>query len=189
MFENVFAPPPVILTTFECTQRLGVVLDTNKRVQYLLHHIRAPLSPNDRKPPPRHFLKNGITCRPCRQASDHSTSSGYYDAGYQRLVICSDNLKGEEDLEDTLIHELVHVYDQRYLRRMKDDTCARMVCTEIRASLLGQCWRYSENKDRERCVRRDALASALQHCSFDERRTKKTMARLWSTCYRDHTPF
>lgn len=140
-----------------CNAALEKHLDT-KQIKHFLHVIRL----NGDK----HGLRGGITCKQCQTSDNHPHSKGYYDAGAERVVICHDNINArsyEQDMEDTLRHELVHAFDSRTLNRRQprqpvEEQCKRLVCTEIRASLLGQCRRLYGDEQRK-CIERDVLQS------------------------------
>ncbi|KAI9139509.1 hypothetical protein BKA69DRAFT_1040030 [Paraphysoderma sedebokerense] len=62
--------------------------------------IQQNPSPNT----PRPVLK--VTCQPCNDAT-----KGYFHPQHLVVVLCCDKLKNTADLEGTLVHELIHVYD------------------------------------------------------------------------------
>lgn len=51
-------------------------------------------------------------------------------------MICCDNIRTREELEDTLVHELTHAFDSLRKGKFKS-ACHLIACTEIRASALG----------------------------------------------------
>ncbi|KAI3653850.1 hypothetical protein MP228_001797 [Amoeboaphelidium protococcarum] len=81
-----------------------------------------------------------------------------------------------KDLKSTLHHELVHAFDATYLQAVsmtggigesgtgntvKDQNtrCRKLLCTEIRASLSGQCSKLVDPLRKKACVVRDVLNS------------------------------
>jgi len=129
-------------------------------------------------------LSRGITCRPCRSTL-RANNFGYYDPNFHRIVLCSDMLTSPRHVLDTLIHELVHAYDasRRLGRRFGDDACAVIACTEIRASMLGQCQGMGK-RWREKCVRRAAEESVRGvRCEVE------WVSRVWGRCAKDSSPF
>jgi hypothetical protein len=51
------------------------------------------------------FLESNIKCLPC----DNTMLGGY--ANSQLVILCQNRLQGKEEVRNTLIHELIHVYD------------------------------------------------------------------------------
>jgi hypothetical protein len=103
--------PSTIETAFNCTQQLGHVLNTDPHVQFLLFSIRRLGGRTG------HGLRRGISCRSCKASDNHRDSHGYYDSGYQRVVVCADRVEDGGELLATVRHELVHVYDHARWRR------------------------------------------------------------------------
>jgi hypothetical protein len=54
-----------------------------------------------------------------------------------RVVICCDHIRSQQELEDTLVHELTHAFDSLRKGKFKS-ACHLIACTEIRASALGK---------------------------------------------------
>ena len=120
-----------------CVRKLEGVLSRSEKARRLLESIEALgcSLPSD------FFM-----CRPCEGAPisggfvvPNSKSDG---VPYRpQLIMCEDNKLAmeTETFEQTLVHELVHAYDQcRAKIDWKD--CLQHACTEIRASTLsGEC--------------------------------------------------
>ncbi|GAO47421.1 hypothetical protein G7K_1629-t1 [Saitoella complicata NRRL Y-17804] len=88
-----------------------------------------------------HFFPNtlySISCRPCTNTTAAGLK-GYFNSGPRvaRIILCSDSLRPSE-LRSTLIHELTHAFDHARPGTFATEL-HRTACTEVRASLLGQC--------------------------------------------------
>lgn len=57
----------------------------------------------------------------------------------KRVVLCADNIRSKEQLEQTLMHELVHAFDSTRKGKFQS-ICHLIACGEVRASALGK-WR------------------------------------------------
>ncbi|KAF7819488.1 mitochondrial inner membrane protease ATP23 isoform X1 [Senna tora] len=65
--------------------------------------------------------------------------TGGYISG-QGIVLCANNISIQDEVNQTLIHELIHAYDDCRAANMDRANCAHTACTEIRAAhLSGDC--------------------------------------------------
>lgn len=121
----------------KCLQRLEAAVSTNTKAQRLIDSIQA-LGCS--------LPKDFMVCRPCESAQmsggfvvpNHSDKSTEYKP---QIIMCEDNKVAmeKETFEHTLIHELVHAYDQCRANINWTD-CIQHACTEVRASSLsGEC--------------------------------------------------
>jgi hypothetical protein len=58
------------------------------------------------------MLARGLDIKFCSPIEQHN---GFYNPRARQVVLCCDKFAGKEDLKRTLTHELVHVYDVRYI--------------------------------------------------------------------------
>eukprot|EP01104_Vermistella_antarctica_P013232 TRINITY_DN3976_c0_g2_i2.p1 TRINITY_DN3976_c0_g2~~TRINITY_DN3976_c0_g2_i2.p1 ORF type:complete len:151 (+),score=8.38 TRINITY_DN3976_c0_g2_i2:242-694(+) len=62
-------------------------------------------------------LKNGIRCRPCHNMirtmmpSSTGMPSAFYNSTNRQIVVCSNLDVDQKDVEESLLHELVHAID------------------------------------------------------------------------------
>ncbi|ORY92379.1 peptidase M76 [Syncephalastrum racemosum] len=118
---------PFHYTEQQCTQELAELFETSPHVRNLLQAIYA-LNPK--------ALKGGITCRTCA-GTVQANRRGYYSVPYKRVVLCADNIRSKEQLEQTLMHELVHAFDNTRKGKFQS-MCHLIACGEVRASALGK---------------------------------------------------
>ncbi|KIJ11335.1 hypothetical protein PAXINDRAFT_164113 [Paxillus involutus ATCC 200175] len=135
---------------------------------------------------------SNIVCAPC----DLTRSGGFHPAG--AIVLCQGHFGDKKHMEDTLTHELIHMYDHC---KFKVDwhNLRHHACSEIRAnSLSGDC-RYmrelgrgyvSFSKQHQACVRRRAILSvrANPKCP-DEAAAERAVNEVWESCFNDTRPF
>jgi len=72
---------------------------------------------------------------------DQSLSGGYDDQANQ-VIICSNNCKTPEKVEEILSHELVHMYDY-CTAKIDFSNPKHLACTEIRAATLTSCSKFT----------------------------------------------
>eukprot|EP01122_Echinamoeba_exundans_P010900 TRINITY_DN4186_c0_g1_i1.p1 TRINITY_DN4186_c0_g1~~TRINITY_DN4186_c0_g1_i1.p1 ORF type:complete len:201 (-),score=22.15 TRINITY_DN4186_c0_g1_i1:68-640(-) len=131
-----------------------------------------------------------FTCRPCKRPVQ-----GFYDSRLG-ITMCENYLPTKGAVEDVLMHELVHAYDNCRVELDTSD-CVQVACAEIRAaSMSGEC-RFSREIMRGQfryfkhvpdCVKRRAVnaTSALPHCKPV---AEKSVQKAWQSCYNDYAPF
>lgn len=70
------------------------------------------------------------------------------------IVLCANRLRTQEEVEEVLIHELVHVYDVR-VRNMDLRDCRELAHSEVRAAREAEC-HDTASLFKDYCVRRKA---------------------------------
>ncbi|KAG9033063.1 Mitochondrial inner membrane protease atp23 [Tulasnella sp. UAMH 9824] len=106
-----------------------------------------------------------IHCQPCNltRAGGFSPEKG--------ILLCQDGFWSKNHMEDTLVHEMVHMYDHvKFKVDWKD--LRHHACSED-------------------CVRRRAILSVQQHpdCAGDVARAEKAVNEVWESCKADTRPF
>ncbi|KAI0361069.1 hypothetical protein OH77DRAFT_1417269 [Trametes cingulata] len=148
----------------------------------------------------KHLKLNGcdisegdIVCAPCIK----DTAGGFSpEAGV--VVLCQGKFLSKSHMEDTIVHELVHMYDHAKFK-VDWDNLRHHACSEIRAnSLSGDCrWSreirrgfVSFSKQHQECVRRRAVLSvqANRACP-DEATAERAVNEVWESCFNDTRPF
>ncbi|PUU77329.1 peptidase M76 family-domain-containing protein [Tuber borchii] len=136
---------------------------------------------------------SNIRCMPCE-----NFQSGGFSPEYG-VLLCQNRLRDRGHTEDTLAHELVHVYD--HLRfRVDWEELKHHACSEIRASSLsGECrWTreaftrgvFDFTKQHQACVKRRAILSVQNNpkCK-DEAEATKIVNQVFDSCFADTRPF
>ncbi|ODQ52730.1 hypothetical protein SAICODRAFT_30539 [Saitoella complicata NRRL Y-17804] len=137
-----------------------------------------------------HFFPNtlySISCRPCTNTTAAGLK-GYFNSGPRvaRIILCSDSLRPSE-LRSTLIHELTHAFDHARPGTFATEL-HRTACTEVRASLLGQCREITNLEVRRDCVFRDAVGSVSRHVGGDEGVARRVVGEVMEGCAGDGEP-
>ena len=121
------------------------------------------------------------------------------------ILLCANHLASRKRHEDTLAHEMVHVYDHLRFKVSPSDL-RHQACTEIRASMLsGECrlmeeWLHRKQfsvtgKDGlgqfQECVRRRAVLSVMGKagCEGDKIKAERVVKEVWPSCFGDTRPF
>jgi len=121
--------------------------------------------------------------------------------GFKRddgVVICSNHVMLQDEVDVALTHELLHAYDHCRAANLDWTNCEHHACSEIRAAnLSGDChWKRELNRgnfniqgQHQICVKRRAQISVAlnPHCSQDQ--AIQAVDNVWNTCYKDTQPF
>ena len=176
----------------KCNDLVGNALKTCPKVRFMVEAL-AKLGVQDAA------SSDFVRCAHC---PDNAAAAGGYIPDRRLVVLCQQWVaKAPKEVENTLVHEMVHAYDDaRAHLDWRDLT--QHACTEIRAaSLSGDC-NFRRELDRgnvlpwqvsgagARCVRRRAQLSVSMHPDCPNAATAAAaVARAWSTCYADTAPF
>eukprot|EP00299_Pterocystis_sp_00344_P015799 c7904_g1_i1.p1 GENE.c7904_g1_i1~~c7904_g1_i1.p1 ORF type:complete len:160 (+),score=20.24 c7904_g1_i1:55-534(+) len=140
-----------------------------------------------------------IQCVPC----DGPAHGGFIpplfsDTGKPQIVICENHLDGYKEQERTMVHELIHFFDD-CRARVNWANLHHQACSEIRASMLsGECNFFAElgrgnfgfRKHYQTCVQRRAILSVSQNPNCQSRQqARDAVLAVWDTCFRDTQPF
>ena len=120
------------------------------------------------------------------------------------VVLCKNRLQGEDDLKNTIQHELIHAYDHCRSKRLNWQDCEQQACSEIRAAALsGDCsWKMEWLRGKlnalgllgnqghfQKCVRRRAQLSISMKEACHGYRSKEAVDKVFQTCFHDTSPF
>lgn len=120
---------------------------------------------------------------------------GHFDPESKRILLCSNNIP-EGAYGPSLVHELVHLYDDvRADFDYKDPD--QVACGEIRAiHISGECkkskkWFRRRSKTREymTCVHDRALSTLKYATGLDAEAAEEVITNVWDVCYYDLDPF
>jgi inner membrane protease ATP23 len=148
------------------------------------------------------FDPKTIKCVPC--SSFENFNGGYVvdfsaDEGSEKrteILLCENKLKTLGEVENVLIHEMIHAYDD--CRAFIDpEDCRHFACMEIRASYnSGECHYFPEVRrgnyallaGNAQCARRRAVLSLKmsEKCAKD---AEMWVSNAWDVCAKDHEPF
>lgn len=172
-----------------CLASVGKALSSCPRVQFMVEALKAVGvdTPN--------FVR-------CEQCPEGMAAAGGYLTDRKQVVLCQQWVAKEpREVENTLVHEMIHAYDDARANIDWHDL-RQHACTEIRAAHLSGDCSFRREVDRgnfnpmhwggggERCVRRRAELSVAMHpgCA-DAETAAEAVRRAWKTCYLDTAPF
>ncbi|KAH8099725.1 peptidase M76 [Cristinia sonorae] len=161
-------------------------------VVFMMKHLKqsgCPLTPDH------------IVCAPCHNNTNTAGSHARTGASNPEdgsIVLCQGSFADKRHMEETIVHELVHIYDQCKFR-VDWQNLRHHACSEIRANALsGEC-RYRRELDRghfsfskhfQACVRRRAVLSVQANpvCP-DQATAERVVNEVWESCFNDTRPF
>ncbi|XP_065638135.1 mitochondrial inner membrane protease ATP23 isoform X1 [Quercus suber] len=117
---------------------------------------------------------------------------------YSIIMVCSNHMNIQDEVNQVVIHELIHAYDDCRAGNLDWANCAHHACTEIRAGhLSGDCHYkrellrgYMKLRGHEQdCVRRRVMKSVIMNPYCSEAAAKDAMEAVWDVCYNDTQPF
>lgn len=124
--------------------------------------------------------------------------SGGYMRGYG-IDVCSNQITTQDGVNQVVIHELIHAYDDCRAANLAWENCAHHACSEIRAGhLSGDCHfkrellRVGFHRLRghgSECVKRRVMKSVMANPHCSESVARDAMETVWDTCYNDTQPF
>ncbi|KAI8073179.1 metalloprotease ATP23 [Gongronella butleri] len=131
-------------------------------------------------------------CMPC----DETRAGGF--SPEEGVLLCQNRLPSKSRQEETMVHEMVHMYDDHKFNVNWTDL-SHHACSEIRAaSLSGDCrWTnelrrgfYTFTKQHQACVKRRAVLSVQQnpHCKSKEE-AERAVNSVFESCFADTRPF
>ncbi|KAJ2823578.1 Mitochondrial inner membrane protease atp23 [Coemansia erecta] len=132
---------------------------------------------------------------PCMKCED-MRSGGFAPDG--TIQLCYNRLFGKGHQETTMVHEMIHAYDQQNFN-LKWFNLEHHACTEIRAaSLSGDCTWFQELKrnkvgflkHHQVCVKRRAILSLTSNpmCK-SEKHAEAAVNKVFQSCFTDTCPF
>ncbi|TKY63163.1 Mitochondrial inner membrane protease ATP23 [Spatholobus suberectus] len=165
--------------------------------QRMIH--KSLLSPQVR------FLREHLEKAGCRVGDnfikavkcDEMGIAGGYTKG-EGIVVCSNQMESQDDVDQVLKHELIHVFDDCRAANLDWTKCAHHACSEIRAGhLSGDCHLKREllkltslkiRGHEQECIRRRVMKS-LSASPFCSGVAKASMESVWDVCYNDTEPY
>ncbi|KAL6078492.1 Mitochondrial inner membrane protease ATP23 [Balamuthia mandrillaris] len=165
----------------QCKEWLFKALTNDMHVNHMLAALSDKGCPVD----PFKFF----TCKPC------NNSLGYWSRS-EGIVLCENNFVSWTQLNVTLVHELIHAYDD-CRAKLNWKNCVHHACSEIRAaSLSGDCHWYQEfargnftiGGQHRRCIRRRAILS-LELGEDCKNEARSAVKEAWPLCSKDTAPF
>ncbi|KAK7310804.1 hypothetical protein RJT34_08544 [Clitoria ternatea] len=171
-------------TSLQNCQRMIQKALLSPQVRFLREHLEnAGCSVGD------NFIQ-AVNCH-----EEGAVAAGYFQG--QGIVVCCNEVESQDDVNQSLKHELIHAYDDCRAANLDWTHCAHHACSEIRAGhLSGDCHFKREllrghlkiQGQEQECIRRRVLKS-LSANPYCFGRAKAFMESVWDVCYNDTKPF
>lgn len=184
-----------------CETYLCRAVDSNRFVKFMLHSleragcpVRHPSTNCNNGHHPADGVNNSGSMLMCRHC-DADVGGGFQEDG--GIVLCSNHILSQDHASVTLVHEMVHAFDQ--CRAHIDwSNCTHHACSEIRAAALsGDCdWLREVNRGHmrlggqfKRCIKRRAEISVRMNRNCTPLQAREAVERAFEACYNDTAPF
>ena len=114
------------------------------------------------------------------------------------VVVCSNHLKTQTEIDNVLAHELIHAFDHCRAKDLDWGSCVHHACSEVRAAnLSGDCHMKQEwlrgnlgvLKQHQACVKRRAELSVAMNPLCAGAAARRAVDRAFPTCFKDTAPF
>ena len=133
------------------------------------------------------FTTISIECKPCGSSSRAEAGARAYVMGPKPLsiVLCSNRTSSQQEIEEVLVHELIHLYDV-HSRRMDLRDCRQLAYSEVRSAREAECHGCLNNFFAGICAR-DKATVATRNMFADEARS--CVAQVFDDAFKDMAPF
>ncbi len=111
-----------------CSEALIEALLPNSRAARLLEEIQS-------KAGVKSITKSDIHCTSCPKGLN---ARAYFEAPPAKIVLCSNKLYTPSEVEESLVHELVHAYDY-VVYGANLENCMELARSEVRAAREAEC--------------------------------------------------
>ncbi|TQD99547.1 hypothetical protein C1H46_014883 [Malus baccata] len=129
----------------------------------------------------------GIGDRFIKAINCNKQIAGGYIRG-EGILVCSNHMTMQDDVNQVVIHELIHAFDDCRAKNLEWSNCAHHACSEIRAGhLSGDCHYKREllrgfvkiRGHEQDCVRRRVMKSVISNPYCSEAAAKDAMEAVW----------
>lgn len=131
---------------------------------------------------PKEWLS--IVCRECSNTGPEGNARAFITGPTPISVVICTNRSGVAEMEEILVHELVHVYDVRKLQ-LDLRSCENLAYSEVRAAKHAEC--YGSWFTSSHCVSQKAF-TATQNL-FPAQASQQCVQKVLQTALRDDRPF
>lgn len=165
-------------TDDDCESIVKALLDGDTKFKLLLESIGAVKEDEGRWK---------VKCRPCSRTGTEGKARAFITAHPSEIVLCSNRLPDRKNIEEALLHELVHAYDYS-LARYDFYSCDGLASTEVRAAREAECSSRMLVFDwlRSRCIR-SCASRATSHIYGEE--AHECVKRVYDKAVLDKKPF
>ncbi len=124
-----------------CSRALVEALLPSGRAARLLEEIHS-------KAGDKNIAQSDIRCMPCPKGLN---ARAYFEAPPAKIVLCSDKLHTPLEVEESLVHELVHAYDY-VVYGANLENCMELAKSEVRAAREAECHYSFQVIKKKNCI-------------------------------------
>ena len=171
----------VLVKNIQHTVENGSVLTTSPAHESETHDMPKQVAPK------KELTTISIECVPCGEATRAEAGARAFVKGPDPLsiVLCSNRLASQGEIDEVLVHELVHIYDV-HSRRMDLRQCDQLAYSEIRAAREAECSGSRTSFTANLCAR-DKATVATRNIFPEEGRT--CVCDVFDEAMKDRAPF
>ncbi|KAG1713279.1 hypothetical protein DVH05_000999 [Phytophthora capsici] len=142
-----------------------------------------------------------FVCLECRDDGPEGNARAFFSAPPPTVVFCANRLHSTREVEETMVHELIHAYDFT-VRKMDITKSDILACSEIRSARESECYQKAKLLEtvlpdveffqksarwlNARCVREHAVRSTS---SMFPAEARDEVDKMFEQCYTDYSPF
>ncbi|KAG6950217.1 hypothetical protein JG687_00014394 [Phytophthora cactorum] len=142
-----------------------------------------------------------FVCLDCRDDGPEGNARAFFSAPPPTVVFCANRLHSAREVEETMVHELIHAYDFT-VRKMDITKSDILACSEIRSARESECYQKAKLLEtvlpdveffkksarwlNARCVREHAVRSTS---SMFPAEAREEVDKMFDQCFTDHSPF
>ena len=132
------------------------------------------------------YISLNIFCKKCGNTGPEGSARAFvYGPSPLSIVLCSNRLSSEKEIQEVLVHELYHVYDLH--NRLWDLTnCRTLAKSEVRAAREAECANSRFNLTKKICVWETAKLSTM---NMFPQEGKECLLHVFEEAMKDMTPF
>eukprot|EP00638_Chattonella_subsalsa_P004086 CAMPEP_0117756486 /NCGR_PEP_ID=MMETSP0947-20121206/14110_1 /TAXON_ID=44440 /ORGANISM="Chattonella subsalsa, Strain CCMP2191" /LENGTH=230 /DNA_ID=CAMNT_0005576089 /DNA_START=99 /DNA_END=791 /DNA_ORIENTATION=+ len=160
---------------------------------------KQALATSSANPPQQDTLPQTETiaalCRLCSNTGIEGGARAFIETPPTTIVLCANRLRGEKEVEEALVHELVHAYDFCVKGRDLFD-CNQLAYSEVRAARESECFyrnylgsygpAWFKEKMTETCIEKNAINATK---SIFPNQASTCVASIFSEALKDMEPF
>lgn len=162
----------------------GGVLTTSPAVD---HHQQVAFDDDIQAAKKKNITTIEIECMKCGSDTRAEGGARAFVRGPEPLsiVLCSNRLSSQREVDEVLVHELVHIYDV-HSRKMDLRDCKQLAYSEVRAAREAECFNSLTAFTANICAKDKAVTATRN--MFPES-GRKCVCDIFDEAIKDHAPF
>jgi hypothetical protein len=100
----------------------------------------------------------------------------------REIILFANKLKTKNEIEETLIHELIHAHDD-CVKKLNLNIPEDIACSEIRAATHAECSMEENEEEKRNCVTSVAFKSIKMQPNINEEKGKSIIDKMMKKCF------